>query len=95
MTARRASVPTTMAGAVTSALKAAQLTPADAGARRLAMRYAEAIDAGADETLEDLGPKLLAVLTALGCTPAGRQKPKGEVKAGGRALDGLRSARSA
>ena len=54
---------------------------------------AAAIDDGTDEDLENLGPKLLAVLTALCCTPAGRQKPKGEVKPLGGALAGLRAAR--
>jgi len=62
-----------MERAVTAALKDAPLLPRDAAAVRLAKRYAEELDTFADaEVLADLGPKLLAILSALGMTPAGR-----------------------
>jgi len=76
----------TMVSAVTASLKAAQTQPEDAAARLLAMRYAAVIDAQAEvdeatdgkvDALLEFGPKLLAVLTALGATPAGRKNEKG------------------
>lgn len=97
--------------AVAEALsKVADLTPADVAARRLAARYAAAIDGAADlaaladqaaerldsddvtgrqmlarlarqveaqAVLDSLGPKLLAVLEALGATPRARAARKG------------------
>lgn len=59
--------------AVTSALKDAPTLPRDAAAVQLVKRYAAAIDGDpTPELLAELGPKLLAALTALGMTPAGR-----------------------
>lgn len=59
--------------AVAAALKDAQLPDRDAAGKALVRRYAAAIDADpTPELLADLGPKLLAALTALGLTPAGR-----------------------
>ncbi|KXK61959.1 hypothetical protein AWW66_10995 [Micromonospora rosaria] len=56
-----------------AALKDAPLLPQDAAGKALVRRYAAAIDADpTPELLADLGPKLLAALTALGLTPAGR-----------------------
>lgn len=58
--------------ALNASVEAAQaegdLGPTDAAAIALARRYAAAIDAGdaPAESLERLGPKLLAALTALG-----------------------------
>jgi hypothetical protein len=60
--------------AVTATIAALKLTPADAGAVKLAQRYAIAIDADGD--LEKLGPKLLAALESLGATPAARARLK-------------------
>ncbi|MEC5185309.1 hypothetical protein RCH12_002785 [Cryobacterium sp. MP_3.1] len=58
----------------------AAITAADAGAQLLALTYADAIDmakaAGDAGTLTKalyLGPHLLNVLRALGCTPDGRE----------------------
>lgn len=59
--------------AVAAALKVAPLQPQDAAGKALVRRYAVAIDGDpTPELLADLGPKLLAALTALGLTPAGR-----------------------
>jgi hypothetical protein len=55
----------------TEAIDNAVLLPQDSAAAALALAYAEAIDAD-PEAVSDVGPKLLAVLTALGMTPAGR-----------------------
>lgn len=48
------------------------LTPGDAAAAELAVHYAAALDAGADD-LAKLGPALLAALEALGMTPRARK----------------------
>ncbi|MEV6879680.1 hypothetical protein [Amycolatopsis sp. NPDC051128] len=77
-----------MCAAVAAALAGVQLAPADAAAVALAQQYAAAIDAAAKEPSEasaaaendgrvrdplaTYGPKLLAVLDALGLTPRGR-----------------------
>ena len=60
--------------AVTSALKDAPTLARDAAAIALVKRYARHLDAHPDsaELMDTLGPKLLAALTALGMTPAGR-----------------------
>lgn len=63
----------------------AELLPRDGAAVRLAQRYAAELDDGDGDTVDRLGPKLLAVLTALGMSPAGRG-----VK-GGNGGDGVRS----
>lgn len=55
----------------TEALTSAVLLPQDRAAVDLALRYATVID-GDPEALETVGPKLLAVLVALGMTPSGR-----------------------
>jgi hypothetical protein len=69
----------TVARALADALQEAQLQPRDLGAVALAARYAVAIDqsVGDLKVLSDLGPKLLATLTALGLTPAGRGVKEG------------------
>jgi hypothetical protein len=81
--------------AVAAALKDAQLLPQDAAAVALVRRYAATLDSYPD-TLEDLGPKLLAALTALGMTPAGRGVKGGGSGAGPVAskLDELRARRA-
>lgn len=66
-----------MTRAVAEALKAAQIPDGDKAAVALVRRYAFLLDEvrGEDAELErynDLGPKLLAALTALGMTAAGR-----------------------
>jgi hypothetical protein len=66
-----------MAGAVDEALRSAKIAPKHIAAATLARKYAEAIDAargGGDggQALADLGPKLLATLTALGLTVAAK-----------------------
>lgn len=53
------------------AVKKASLQPQDEAAIGLALLYALRIDTDLN-TLGDLGPKLLAVLTSLGMTPTGR-----------------------
>lgn len=60
--------------AVAAALREAALRPSDGAGAALARRYAAAIDARSDDlkVLSDLGPKLLAALSALGMTAAGR-----------------------
>lgn len=66
----------TLTAAVALTLDALQLAPGDAAAKRLATRYAAAIDAAENhaEALDKLGPKLLATLEALGATPQARAK---------------------
>lgn len=85
-----------MTRAVAAALRDAPLLPQDAAGKALVRRYAAAIDAADDlEVLSDLGPKLLAALSALGLTPAGRGV-KGGAQGGGRVaskLDELRARR--
>ncbi len=65
-----------MATAVAATLDALDLTEADTAAVRLARRYAAAIDDD-EAALDVYGPKLLAVLEALGATPAARARLKG------------------
>ncbi|MFG1844906.1 terminase small subunit [Micromonospora carbonacea] len=81
--------------AVALALKDAPLLPQDAAGKALVRRYAAAIDADpTPEVLADLGPKLLAALTALGLTPAGRgAKGGGQGGAVAGKLDELRARR--
>lgn len=64
----------TFVQAVTDAITNAQVTKMDQAAVLLAIRIAEAMDQADDRerALRDLGPKLLAVLTALKLTPASR-----------------------
>ena len=65
-----------LAAVVDTSIKALTLQPEDAAVVRLARQYAAAIDADPD-TLDAMGPKLLAALTALGASPAGRIRLKG------------------
>jgi hypothetical protein len=63
--------------AVKFAFKNAKILPSDYGAAQLMFKYARLLDKALDadneaEIYNDLGPKLLAVLTALGMTPAAR-----------------------
>lgn len=69
-------------GSVEAALGALPLGPGDAAASHLARAYAAALDrprlvADRDETLDRVGPKLLAALAALGGTPAARHRMTG------------------
>lgn len=73
-----------------------ELSPEDAAAGQLARRYAAAIDAAITpaDVLNDLGPKLLAVLEALGATPRARAAVvKSQQPAGPSKLSALRLAR--
>lgn len=87
--------------AVAASISALQVTDdRDAAVVKLAERYAAAIDdAESDErtaALRDLGPKLLAALTALQATPAARARQrtsKGGDGAGQGGLAQLRAAR--
>lgn len=82
--------------AVEQAVEVLALTPADQGAVRLALTYAQAIDLG--EPVEKVGPPLLAVLEALGMTPRARAAiTKGGTSASPSAspLDELRAKRAA
>jgi hypothetical protein len=58
-----------MIAAVEQAIKAGDIKRQDVATVALAKMYAAAVDRGELEH----GPKLLAALTALGCTPAGRR----------------------
>jgi hypothetical protein len=84
--------------AVTEALEDAPLLPRDAAAVELVKQYAALLDdsAGAPDALADVGPKLLAALTALGMTPAGRGVKGGNGNAAPVAseLDELRARRA-
>lgn len=83
--------------AVQDALKALQpVAPEDHAVRRLALRYARAIDNGGTDELETFGPKLLSALSALGATPAARAKLKGGAATRAKSrLQALREARQA
>lgn len=94
--------PPSVSQALTEALKAAELTPADDAAVALAHTYAAAIDEATDpeRALADLGPKYLAVLTSLRMTPQARAvtdaSPKGGTTANaGNPLQALRGGRAA
>lgn len=88
--------------AVAAALKDAPTLPRDVAAIALVRRYAHLLDAvrGADgeaDVYDRLGPKLLAALTALGMTAAGRGAKGGGQGVGAVAspLDELRARRAA
>ncbi len=97
MTRRLRDADDLLAPAVAETIRHLTLGPADAAAVRLAERYAAAIDdAGNRESLEKLGPKLLACLQSLGGTPAARAKLRGgAASAAAGALTALREARRA
>lgn len=81
---------------VAETILALGLNPEDAAAAQLARRYAAAIDSAVDPagTLNELGPKLLAVLEALGATPRARAAvAKGAASTGSGKLSALRLAR--
>jgi hypothetical protein len=64
------------------ALRAVPPSERDVAAVALAFRYAAALDSTRDaELLSELGPKLLACLTALGLTVAGRGQKGGQANA--------------
>jgi hypothetical protein len=75
-----------LVNALEGALASVQIRPEDAAAVALARRYAEQVDTAPDE-LAKVGPLLLATLTALGMTPAGRAAVLGK---GGDRNDGAR-----
>jgi len=86
---------------MSKALKAANVANRDAAAVQLARRYAQLLDAARgdddeDEVYEKLGPKLLAVLTSLGLTLAGRSTKGGAAGGGtgGGKLDELKRRRT-
>lgn len=96
MVAARKPLANSMVAAVAESVKELPETPRDAGAIRLANRYAAAIDATPSgeqwAVLADLGPKLLAVLESLGATPKGRTAlaPKGgAASVGATSADGM------
>jgi len=74
--------------AVTTALDAASSPPEDAAAVQLIRRYAHLLDEASGRSDEadvysDLGPKLLAALTALGLTLSGRTRGGVQASASG------------
>lgn len=88
-----------LAPAVAETIRNLEVAAEDAGAVRLATRYAAAIDAAAPElagqVLNDLGPKLLACLEALGATPRARAAAgKGGAQRGPSKLQALREQRA-
>jgi hypothetical protein len=85
-----------LAAAVAETIRALDLVPADAAGVALALRYADTIDQADNraDAVERLGPKLLAVLDALGATPTARARIKtGGAPSAGNDLDRLRAAR--
>jgi hypothetical protein len=88
----------TLTDAVRVALGTVENTAKDSGAVRLALVYAEAIDADPTQ-LGKLGPGLLGVLESLGLTPAARARLVGKGVANGTStrtrLDELRERRRA
>ncbi len=87
----------TLTAAVAVTLDALKLAPEDTAAKRLAARYAAAIDTAesTQDALDKLGPKLLAVLESLGATPAARARPKEGKASGGSKPSGLQALREA
>ena len=88
-----------IAPAVAETIASLDREDVDAGAVRLATRYAAAIDAAPEEiahqVLNDLGPKLLVCLEALGATPRARAAAgKGGAQRGPSKLQALREARA-
>ena len=81
--------------AVTVAISNAQITEADKAAVLLARKYADAIDLADDraQALATFGPKLLASLAELRCTPRSRGAAKPETPRAGR-LTALRETRA-
>lgn len=82
----------TLSDAVREAVTAGQLTASDGAAVALLYAYARAIDqADSPEMLAEMGPRLLAGLSALGLTVAGRRAtPQNPPKPSqGGALNGL------
>jgi hypothetical protein len=74
------------ARALAASLRRAQLLPQDEAAKALARKYAALLDEAtgtpqAQAVYDALGPKYLAVLTALRLTPAGRGVKGGAVDA--------------
>lgn len=67
-----------LTAAAADTITALELAPEDAAAVRLTQKYAAEIDNAEDSAaaLERLGPKLLAVLDALGATPQARARLK-------------------
>lgn len=89
---------------VAETLATLELGSQDAGARKLAERYAQVIDRSASqaEAMRTLGPLLLKALDALGATPEARARITRTVRAGGDSakpevswLDQQRQSRSA
>lgn len=83
-----------IAPAIHATINALQTGPEDSGAVQLAHIYAKRIDDD-PESLEQIGPKLLAVLESLGATPKGRsllKAPAGGAKGG--KLAAVRNARA-
>lgn len=93
----------TVAASVSETVEALDLKPEDVTATRLAMKYAEAIDAAATlgmdtaaGALERFGPKLLACLVELGATPKARSAAlRPSAPQTGSQLAKMRSARTA
>lgn len=82
MPPRRSSAVPSHAGALASALATVTLGPADDAAKRLALEYAQGLDSGTLE-LAKIGKDYLAVLAALGLTPAARKAAVSGKEAGG------------
>jgi hypothetical protein len=86
-----------IAPAVNETLNQLDLSEADAAAAALAKRYAAAIDEAINPhvVLDDLGPKLLAVLESLGATPKARAAIQKGASSSGQTtkLSALRAAR--
>jgi len=90
-----------MARAVTDALKDAQVPARDLAAVRLAKEYARILDGvrgteDESEVFDKIGARLLATLTSLGMTAAGRGVKGGttHVSTGSSPLDELRARRA-
>jgi hypothetical protein len=83
--------------AVRSTIDALELEAVDDAAVRLAIRYADVIDAAGDQAwaMRWIGPELLSCLSALGATPAARAAIKGVAPAAPQRVSGLTALRAA
>lgn len=92
------SADTLLTTAVHTAVQALQTGPEDTAAVRLALLYAAAIDSNDDQAaytaLNDMGPKLLSTLDALGATPKSRRTRKTPPSRAESRLEVLRATRA-
>ncbi len=98
MASQLRSVDTLLTTAVHTSVDALHTGPEDVAVVRLALLYAAAIDSNDEQAayaaLNDMGPKLLSALDALGATPKSRGARKPPASRAQSRLEALRAART-